>query len=243
MKLFDLLSPVMGRCLLLVGLLAGVGMAQDGAAPVQLRTLCFQHVGNLKELHVMQDKGSGVPVRLFTSAFSDPVQVKLREGTIRFAVPAEDAAEGEPAFKVVAEGKSPGGARQLAVFFPSGNEDMPYRVSILDEGEAAFPMGSTLIFNLTPTDARFTIGERSKEIPTGKIATVGLPAKVNALNQATVRVHLKNQEGSWQAVSSTLWQATDAMRGLALAYLHPTTGRPTVHCIQETPPWRLPKLE
>ncbi|MCU0795946.1 MAG: hypothetical protein MUF31_08425 [Akkermansiaceae bacterium] len=213
---------------------------------VSLRTLCFQHVDDIREVQVLQGpegKESGVPVKLFTSAFSDAVEISVKDGILRFAVPVEDAEAGKPAFRVVAEAKSPGGERQLAIFFPSGDKDMPYRVSLMDESESSFPMGSTRIYNLTPTDARFTIGERAAEIASGKMAVLDLPEKVNALNQATVRFYLKNRDGEWEVISSTVWQATDGMRGLALAFLHPTTKTPTVNCLQETPPWRLPKLE
>jgi len=218
----------------------------DEGGKAMLRTLCFQHVDDIREVQVLQGKEgaeSGVPVKLFTSAFSDEVEIKVGEGGLRFGVPVADAAPGEEAFKVVAKGRTPGGSRLLAVFFPSGEKDMPYRVSIIDESESNFPMGSTLIYNLTPTDARFTIGERAVEIASGKMAKVELPKKVNALNQTTVRFYLKNMGGEWEVVSSTVWQATDAMRGLALAYLHPLTQIPTVNCLQETPPWRLPVLE
>ena len=154
----------------------------------------------------------------------------------------EQDADGEEVLRTVAQGTLGSGARQLAIFLPSGTKDQPYQLKIIDESEAKFPMGSTLIFNLTAAKARFTIGEHAKELAPGALGLVPLPAKVNALNQCTVRVFLTDTTGQWRPISSTVWRSSDEMRSLALAYIHPSSKQPVVQCLQETPPWKLPQL-
>lgn len=218
--------------------------AQESVRTIRLRTLCFQHAEKLKEVQLVAGREGAeklLPVRLYTSAFSDELEAPVAGDEIRFAVPSEDAAD--PPYRLVAKGKLVEGRQLLALFLPSGDRDMPYRVTVIDESEKNFPMGSTLIYNLTPVEGRFTIGERRREIAPGRLGRLARPTQVNDLNQATVRVFLKQQDDTWKAVSSTVWQATDQTRGLAFAYIHPRTKRPTVHCLQETPPWRLPQLE
>ena len=232
--------------LLLALLLAVTGRSVAQTRTISLRTLCFQHSGDLKEVMLVSGKKGSrklLPVRLYTSAYSDEIEAKIEGGQILFAVPDEDPTEGAEPFRVIAQAMAAPGNRQLAVFFPVKDGKSPYKVQIIDESEQAFPMGSTLIYNLTQTSGRFSIGEHEKEIPSGKTGLLPLPTKVNQLNQCTVRIALLNPKKEWKMVSSTVWRASDQMRGLALAYIHPKTGKPTVNCFQETPPWRLPKLE
>jgi hypothetical protein len=223
-----------------------VSQAAENVRTIQLRTLCFQHVNGLKEVLLVTGKKGArqqFPVKLFTSAYSDEIEAKVTDEQLLFAVPVDDPKDGEEPFRIIAEARLAKGSRQLAIFFPSKDDDSPYRVQVLDESEQAFPMGSTLIYNLTQTTGRFTIGEHGKEIKSGKTGLVPLPTKVNKLNQCTVRVFLLDDQEAWKTVSSTVWKASKEMRGLALAYIHPKTGQPTVNCFQETPPWRLPQLE
>ena len=212
---------------------------------VSLRTLCFQHVGGIKEVYVTTgtpEKPVHVPLRLYTSTYSDESVLELPGSELQFSLRStnEDGTSGQ---KVFAKGKMSTGKRQLALFLPSGKDaDTPYAVRIIDETESKFPMGSTLVYNLTSTDTRITIGEHKAETKSGARSLLPLAKKTNALNQTTVRVYLKTGPDAWKPVSSTVWIASEKTRSLALAYIHPRTKKPTVNCFQETPPWRLPKV-
>lgn len=216
----------------------------QSARKISLRTLCFQHVDNIREVYLVsgsKEKPILTPVKLFTSTYSDEVVATVTGGRLVFAVQDKNE-EGEDFLRTVAEGPLAAGARQVAVFLPSGGKKTPYRLKVIDETEKKFPMGSTLIYNLTSTKARFTIGEHKKELKPGALGLVPLPTKTNNLNQCTVRVFLTDKNGDWKAVSSTVWKASAEMRSLALAYIHPRSKQPTVQCLQETPPWKLPQL-
>ena len=239
--------PGMSRVVILLAVLCLAGMGPAGAQErkVSLRTLCFQHVDGLRDVLLVTgtpDEPKLTPVRLYTSAYSDAVVESFEGSALRFAVEVAGP-DGAKTLKTVAEGTLRAGARQVAIFLPSGKDDQPYRLMVVDETEEKFPMGATMIYNLTATKARFAIGEHGKELEPGALGLVPLPAEVNDLNQCTVRVFLLGGEGTWVPVSSTAWRVSEEMRSLALAYINPRSKQPTVHCLQETPPWRLPQFE
>ncbi|NNM30606.1 MAG: hypothetical protein HKO57_13885 [Akkermansiaceae bacterium] len=222
-----------------------VGTAAAQSRKISLRTLCFQHVDGLREVLLVSgspEKPKLIPVELFTSTYSEPVVASIAGDVLRFAVEVTGA-DGEKQLKTVAQGKLAAGARQVAVFLPSEKPGIPYRLTVIDETEKNFPMGSTLIYNLTGTKARFLIGEHRKEIGPASLGLVPLPTEVNELSQCTVRVGLLGPDGKWIPVSSTAWRVSEEMRSFALAYIHPRTRQPVVNCLQETPPWRLPQFE
>ncbi|NNC89087.1 MAG: hypothetical protein HKN82_11565 [Akkermansiaceae bacterium] len=230
----------------LPGLLALVLATPAGAQSrkISLRALCFQHVDDIHDVLLVtgtEDDPVTTPVRLFTSAYSDPVEVTVTGPRLVFAVQPGGPAGGDQ-LRIVAEAPLAAGARQMVIFLPSRKAGRPYELTVIDESEAAFPMGSTLIYNITSTSARFTIGEYGRELKPGAHGLIPLPKRTNSLNQCTVRVFLADRDGAWQAVSSTVWKTSPKLRSLALTYIHPRTMQPTVHCFQETPPWRLPKL-
>lgn len=46
---------------------------------------------------------------------------------------------------------------------------------------------------------------------------------------------------AWLA-NNTRWVISPLTRSLLIAFIHPSTGQPTVNSYVETPPWRRPKL-
>lgn len=225
---------------------SGTVIGQE-ARTISLRTLCFQHVDNIREVFLLTGNPKSpdlIPLKLYTSTYSDAVEATVTGSTLQFALKMDPVA-GDPKalpYRIIAQSKIASGARQVALFLPSNKENSPYTVRTIDESEKVFPMGSTLVYNLTSTETRITIGEHGKEIKPGGSALLPLATKVNDLNQTTVRVYLKTGAEDWKTVSSTVWRASKELRNLALAYIHPRTKKPTVNCFQETPPWRLPQL-
>lgn len=232
------------RIALAFALLPSLLLAQE-ASKISLRTLCFKRVGSVKELLLLtgtEEDPKPIPVPLYISIYSDEIPVEISRDTLTFAL-EKKGPDGEPTYEVVAEGKLEKGARQVAVFIPSGDPKKPYRVLTIDETEAAFPLGSTLIVNLSPEPTRFTIGEHDNIVASGKTLRVPIATDVNDLKQATVRVYVPTPEKKWRAVSSTVWKALPNYRNIAISYQNPRNGRTSVNCYQEVPPWRLPKFD
>lgn len=230
--------------LILLLLVPSLAVAQQ-TREISLRTLCFKKVGDVNELLLLtgpEDNPLPVTVPLFSS-YSPEIPVKISRNTLSFALknPALGEGQEQDSFPIVGEGKLADSARQVAIFIPSGNEEKPYNVLVLDESTKAFPLGSTYLINLAPKPIRFTLGEKDLTVQPGKMGTVEKPKKVTEMNQATMRVFVPAPEASrWQVVTSTVWRITDNRRSLAIAYEDPKSKRIYVSAHQETPPWERP---
>jgi len=225
-------------------LLAGnLAHAQAPARKIKFRTLCLEHVGDIKQVQLVAPDGkTGIPLDLFTSVISKEVEATVTGDQLNFGIPGKDA-KGADGFKPVATAKALASNRQLALFLPGQPGGTPYSVVMVDDNEATWPMGSTRLYNLAPTPVRFDIGENSKVVAPGKSDIVPQAKKVNALNQCPVVISFADKAGKLIPVNSTLWLSTDQQRSLAISFIHPITKQPTVNSFPETPPWRLPKLD
>ena len=220
--------------------LAGTAAAQD-ARKVKLRTLCFEHVGEIRKVLLVGPEEKTVEVDLFTSGFSDEIEATVSGPDLRFAI-AATGPDGKAILKTVASGKAAAGTRQLAVFLPGTKEGMPYRLMVIDDSEEKFPLGTTLAFNFAPVPVRFAIGEHSSDLKPGGQAVIPQAKKVNEMNQCNVVISFADKTNKWMPVNNTRWLSLPQERALAIAFIHPVTKQPTVNSYRETPPWKLPKL-
>ncbi len=204
---------------------------------IKLRALCFQHVNEIKKVHVLSPAGGAAEVELFSSSISDEVEATAAGGVLSFGLPGEK----EGTFRTIATARALAGPRQLAVFIPGepGREkDAPYRCFMLDDSLANFPMGSTMAVNLSPVAFRFNIGEHDKAVQPGKIETIPMARKTNDRGQVSVIISIADAEaeGGWRAVNQTRWFTGTDKRDLAIGYIHPQTAQPTVKCYEDTQP-------
>lgn len=220
--------------------LAGPAAAQE-ARKVKLRTLCFEHVGEIRKVLLVGPEEKTVEVDLFTSGFSDEIEATVSGPDLRFAI-AATGPDGKAILKTVASGKAAAGTRQLAVFLPGTKEGMPYRLMVIDDSEEKFPLGTTLAFNFAPVPVRFAIGEHSSDLKPGGQAVIPQAKKVNEMNQCNVVISFADKTNKWMPVNNTRWLSLPQERALAIAFIHPVTKQPTVNSYRETPPWKLPKL-
>jgi hypothetical protein len=208
---------------------------------VKLRTLCFEHVGDIRKVLLVGAQEKTVEVDLFTSGFSDEIEATVSGGELRFAI-AEAGADGATTLKTVASGKAAAGTRQLAVFLPGSKDGTAYRLLVIDDSDEQFPLGTTLCFNFAPVPVRFAIGEHSEDLKPGGRALVPLARKVNDMNQCNVVISFADTTNKWVPVNNTRWLSLPQERALAISYIHPVSKQPSVNSYRETPPWKLPKL-
>ena len=220
--------------------LASPAAAQE-SRKVKLRTLCFEHVGDIRKVLLVGAGDKTVEVELFTSGFSDEIEATVSGTDLRFAI-AETDASGKSTLKTVASGKAASGTRQLAVFLPGAKDGMPYRLMVIDDSEEKFPLGTTLAFNFAPVPVRFAIGEHTSDLKPGGQAVVPQAKKVNEMNQCNVVISFADKTNQWIPVNNTRWLSLPQERSLAIAFIHPVSKQPTVNSYRETPPWKLPKL-
>jgi hypothetical protein len=224
MKLFLVLSVLCG---------AIVPLSAQESRTVKLRAICFQHVGEVKKLFAVSggDKPKAVEFDLFTTSFSDPVDVVATDNILTFSMAAAGA-DGEAGYKVVTTARAVPGPRQLAIFIPGESPEKPYRCFVVDDSKQAFPMGSTMLVNLSNVPFRFSIGEHLQVVAPGKIEKMPMARKTNERGQVPVVISVADKlaEGGWHAVNQTRWLTGADKRDLAISYLHPVTKQPTVNC-------------
>ncbi|MEX1116643.1 MAG: hypothetical protein WEB53_15465 [Akkermansiaceae bacterium] len=228
---------------LLVVLIASSLAAQLSAQqirPVKLRSICFQHVGDLKKLFAISggEKPKAVEVTLFTTVISEEVDAFASDEMLTFAVP-DEAAAGASKFKIIATAKAVPGPRQLVIFIPGAPDGSPYRCFVIDDSERNFPMGSTMAVNLSTLPFRLSIGEHLKDIAPGKIENIPMARKTNDRGQVSVIISIADStsDGGWRAVNQTRWFTGTDKRDLAISYIHPRTKQAAVNCYGDTPSW------
>lgn len=208
---------------------------------VKLRAICFQHVNDVKKLLAVSGatNSNAVELTLFTTVISDEITTFATDGMLRFAVAGGEEG-GKPKHQIIATAKAAAGPRQLAIFIPAGEASAsPYRCFVIDDSEKAFPMGSTMAVNLSNLPFQMSIGEHLRTVAPGKIENIPMARKANDRGQVSVVISIADAaaEGGWRAVNQTRWFTGADKRDLAIGYIHPRTGQPTVNCYGDTPPW------
>lgn len=208
--------------------------------PVKLRVICFQHAGDLKNVFSIsgEDTPRAAEVTLYTTVISDEIDTFATDGKLIFAVPDMGGAD-HSKFKTIATAKAAPGTRQLAIFFPGEPGASLYRCFVIDDSEKNFPMGSTMAINLSVVPFRLSIGEQLRDVAPGKVENIPMARRVNDRGQVSVIISIADSatEGGWRAVSQTRWFTGTDKRDLAISYIHPKTGQPTVNCYGDSPSW------
>jgi hypothetical protein len=214
-------------------------LAAQETRNVKLRAICFQHVGDLKKLYAMSggENQNAVEIDLFTTLISDEVDAVVTNGQLVFAM-ADGEESGKPKYRTVTTARAVPGPRQLAIFIPGEPGGTPYRCFVVDDSKENFPMGSTLAINLSPVALRFSIGEHTKDVAPGKIENIPMARKANDRGQVSVVISVADAagEGGWRAVNQTRWFTGTDKRDLAIGFINPATGQPTVNCYADSPP-------
>lgn len=212
--------------------------AQQQTRMVKFRAICFQHVGGIQKIHaiVPGDNPRPVEFELFTTTFSDAVDIPVADNRIHFAVP-EESGGATPNFRVISSARAVPGPHQLAIFVPGPNPENPYQVFIVDDSLQNFPMGSTMAVNLAPTPFQFEIGEHTKVVAPGRIEQIPMARRTNDRAQVSVTISMADPDnaGQWRAVNQTRWFSGTDKRDLIISFIHPVTTRPTVNSYADTP--------
>jgi hypothetical protein len=241
---FDISRPILQlssmnfTLTLVLALVSTFAASAQEVRPVKLRTVCFQHVQDVKKVIAISggENPTAVEIELFTTVISEEVDAFVTDGKLTFVV--EDGQEnGKTKYKTVATANAVAGPRQLAIFIP-GDEGGPlYRCFVVDDSLRNFPMGSTMAVNLSPVAFRFVIGEHSKSVNPGNIEKIPMARKTNDRGQVSVIIGIADKESpsGWRAVNQTRWFSGEDKRDLAIGFIHPKTKQPTVNCYADTP--------
>ena len=226
--------------ILLIAFASAVAVNAQQIRPVKLRTVCFQHVQDVKKLFAITggEKPKAVEVDLFTTVISEEVDAFVSDGKLIFAVETGDK-DGGPTYKTVATATAVAGPRQLAIFIPGSGDGPLYRCFVVDDSLRNFPMGSTMAVNLASIPFRFMIGEHVQAVNPGKIEKIPMARKTNDRGQVSVIIGIADpqSQGGWRAVNQTRWFSGEDKRDLVIGFIHPKTNQPTVNCYADTPPF------
>lgn len=227
-----------------IGLLLTPGLHAQQKQKVVVRSLCFRHVDNLKEVFYVNPGKDGelVTVPLWRNEPSDDIALKVEGQVVRFVIPEEgkQGEDGKPSYKVVAAGKLASFDRQLLYFLPGKPGGTAYTLRCFNDDPKIFPMGSSRVVNLTKSNAVVTLGERRVTIKPNASVIIPMPTKLNAYKDYNRVVELAMKNGRLYQVANNRGKASLGKRDLVVIYMNPRTKRPDVNFHRDIPPWTLP---
>jgi hypothetical protein len=214
--------------------------AQD-SKKITFRTLCLTHVDGVKMLYLPGDEpGQFTEAPLFREVFSLPAEATVKGGKASFLLSKDAPAPGKPPAALPAVA-IPGSSKILFLFLPNpGKKEAPYQIVAMPDDESSFPLGTTKTINLTPANLRFELGEQSIEVAPGKTTIIPAVKKVNHLNQFDAKVSYEIKPDEFVVFYNTRWRSVAAKRDIAVAFVEPTTKKPTVNLYEDAPPAPLP---
>jgi hypothetical protein len=235
------------RCLTALALLATTLAcpAQQATRLIEVRTLCFQHIGDIKKVLVPgTEAGVMTEVPLYISSYSLPQKLKVKEDTVAFVIP-DATPENASGHRVIAQAKVPADSTRVLFLFLPGEDPVkePYKVVTFADDTRTFPWGSVRLINLSKVPVRFHLGEFSgdnaKTLAPGKLTVIPKVRKLNEFNQYNVLIEFQGTEG-FVPVSNTRWKTVDGKRDLAIAFVDPAGNRPVVNLYEDIEPAKLP---
>jgi len=121
---------------------------------------------------------------------------------------------------IVAQAKFGGSVPKLAylLMVPTPDEDVPYRVLVVDAGTSALPPASHLVVNLTKASVRGFLGERGfKALPGTRHL---IPSIKNTNPRGYFRVYLDHgsDESKWKRIALTQWKADPSAQRICMVY-------------------------
>lgn len=207
---------------------------------VSFRLLCFEHRNNVTSAFAPGDDATHIPVPLFTSSFSEVMKARFTHGRAAFFI-EEAQADGKMKKTIVAEGPLARSPRQAFVLMPSDEkkDGVVYRVLAFDDGEEAFPMGSTRVLNFSQFPVRLNIaGSLQPPIKPGGNAMIPLVKKVDDWNMFTAMIQFGVSTDQWVDVATQSWKASERKRDWVITLYDAETRLPTIRQYKDIPPWR-----
>lgn len=151
-------------------------------------------------------------------------EVDLPSGALRLAVlpkpPPPDVEINPNAPSIVLP---EGSNRSLLLFFPDpSNNVFPVRVLVVDASPTSFPVGHSILFNLSNASIAAKFGDQNVLVEAGKKTVVSPP--IEGSGSYPVQIAFKNNENSnWVTIASSTWRHYPAAR--QLLFVTQTNGR------------------
>ncbi len=94
-----------------------------------------------------------------------------------------------------------------------------YQILVIDEAYKTFPKGGSFICNLSPRNARVTLGEAKYLLPPGKPVHVKRPDQKDAYNMAPLQMQIQGEGDEWNNLKDTMLRFSESERYFIITYL------------------------
>jgi len=161
---------------------------------------------------------------------SRPVRLECVDGKISFY---ENEAKAAPP---VAVAQVPKGVKRALLLFLSSKKDgkVNNRVICVDYSGKEMPENGSIVFNASPNNLRFLLGEVKKEVRPGSITSVVRPERRNEFQMA--RVLFQSQlKKSWKTSYESMLRFPENKHRLFICYNDARTKQPSLRILQFNP--------
>jgi hypothetical protein len=121
---------------------------------------------------------------------------------------------------VLATAHVPEDVSQAVFFFlrsPGGVS--AYRILVVDESLKTLPKGGSFICNLSPMNARVTLGGAKYLLPPGKPVFLNRPEQKDAYNMAPLQMQIEGEPEVWKSLKDTMLRFSETERYFIVTYM------------------------
>ena len=161
------------------------------------------------------------------------------DGMLYFGIADGIDANGKPKYKPVATASVPVQIGRLSlIFVPSdvltGRSDgqIHYQVQVFDSSLEAFPLASTHVINLLPTQMVLKIGEEKRAVPGGQSILIDDVSSLDSFNMADVSFFYRAGE-KWNILKQSKIRYLPSIRYTAVAYFNTRVRKPTIVFVRD----------
>ena len=216
-----------------LGLFATTSAAGE-ARRIKIRALLHDPLKPTAELYV-QGATARERLNLSLEGIAESQEATLTNGSLQiFSSLTADSAK--PLANLAASAPAAANLKQAIVLIvPAGGQSAtPYRMMLIDDSTAAFPMGESRMVNLTTLEIACQAGEHRKLVKPASVEAIPKVTKVNDMNQAATQFYQKSGN-NWVLLSERPTQYTDQLRNLFLLYTMPNVPEAQVRTLIDTP--------
>jgi hypothetical protein len=220
-----ILYPFLFACLLPLAL---PGQSEFEESSSSKSVLLLSLKDEIRELHANVE-GEPTLLKIPSARFPAPVQLQPDEdGRLSFFTERKN--EEETLWVPAASATLPPEIQSpLLLFFPTGNQEQPYRVHVLEFSEKTVPAGSFFLINLTGKSVKGRIGGANIELASGRSQSLKPSVDSRTLEVLMLYADAKDRE----ALLTTTWFYNPRHRYLVFLYPDQETDRVGIRTVRQ----------
>ncbi|WP_309380793.1 hypothetical protein [Cerasicoccus frondis] len=200
-----------------------------------------------EELYLLNPEQQPIgKVRIRPLLYGRPFPCTSFDGRIYLGIEDGVNAEGQKKYKTVASATTPQGIRQAAIILAPQNiltgsnaSNDHYSTRVIDNSLQAFPLSSTLVINLLPTQMVLKIGEEKRSVATHAAVLIDEIGSLDDFNMADVSFFYQTAD-KWNILKQSKIRYLPNIRYTAVAYFDMQVQKPTIVFVRDGGKMRLP---